>query len=116
MDDSSDYFLIQHGSLTSFASAVLEAVKVPRDAAQLVAESLVSANLRGVDSHGVQLLIWYTQQIVDGNIDIGTVGEVVSENGSCMVYDGMNGLGQVISNACCDHAVRLAKEHGLGMV
>ena len=116
MDDSSDYFLIQHGSLTAFACAVLEAVKVPRDAAQLVAESLVSANLRGVDSHGVQLLIWYTQQIVDGNIDIGTVGEVVSENGSCLVYDGMNGLGQVISNACCDHAIRLAKEHGLGMV
>ncbi len=116
MDDSNDYFVIAHDSLAAFARAILESVQVPPQAAKLVADSLVSANLRGVDSHGVQLLIWYTQQIQDGNIDIKTVGQIASENGSCMVYDGMNGLGQVISNACCDHAIRLARSHGLGMV
>src|SRR5271165_2208504 len=111
-----DYFVIAHQRLTDFARAVLEAAGVAGDAATLIAESLVSANLRGVDSHGVQLLIWYTQQIQDGNINVATVGQVASENGSCMVYDGMNGLGQVISNACCDHAIRLARDHGIGMV
>jgi LDH2 family malate/lactate/ureidoglycolate dehydrogenase len=116
MHDSSDYFLIDHRALAGFAREVMEAVKVPREAAALVADSLVSANLRGVDSHGVQLLIWYAQQIQDGNIDVATVGEVASENGSCMVYDGMNGLGQVISNTCCDHATRLGNANGLGMV
>src|ERR1700733_3899293 len=116
MHDANDYFVIQHRPLADLARAVLEAVEVPREAAALVADSLVSANLRGVDSHGVQLLIWYTQQIQDGNIDITTRGEVASENGSCMVYDGMNGLGQVISDACCDHAIRLGKTNGLGMV
>ena len=112
----SDFFLIPHGPLADFARAVLEAVHVPREAATLVADSLVAANLRGVDSHGVQLLIWYTKQIQEGNIDASTVGEVVSESGSCMVYEGRNGLGQVISDACCDHAIRLARGHGLGMV
>jgi LDH2 family malate/lactate/ureidoglycolate dehydrogenase len=116
MHDLNDYFLIPHQSLAGFARAIMEAVEVPREAATLVADSLVSANLRGVDSHGVQLLIWYTQQIQDGNIDIRTAGEIASENGSCMVYDGMNGLGQVISDACCDHAIRLARANGLGMV
>jgi len=33
-----------------------------------------------------------------------------------MVYDGRNGLGQVISSICVEHAIRLASEHGLGMV
>jgi len=116
MHDSNDYFVISHGALADFARRVLEAVKVPGEAATLVADSLVSANLRGVDSHGVQLLIWYCQQIQDGNIDIGTSGQVASETGSCMVYDGMNGLGQEISDACCGHAIRLAQAHGLGMV
>src|ERR1700675_3105502 len=116
MVDSNDYFLIPHRLLADFARAVLEAVNVPSAAAALVADSLVSANLRGVDSHGVQLLIWYTQQIQDGNINIATVGEIATENGSCMVYDGLNGLGQVISDACCDHAIRLARATGLGMV
>src|SRR5580698_5299705 len=114
MHDSNDYFVIQHRTLAEFGRAVLQAVKVPRDAAALVADSLVSANLRGVDSHGVQLLIWYTQQILDGNIDITTSGQVASENGACMVYDGMNGLGQVVSDAYCDHAIRLGKTNGLG--
>jgi LDH2 family malate/lactate/ureidoglycolate dehydrogenase len=116
MSDSNDYFVINHRALADFARAVLEAVKVPSEAATLVADSLVAANLRGVDSHGVQLLIWYTQQIQDGNIDISTIGQIASENGSCMVYDGMNGLGQVISDACCDHAIRLGRANGLGMV
>jgi LDH2 family malate/lactate/ureidoglycolate dehydrogenase len=102
--------------LANFARAVLEAIHVPPVAAALVADSLVSANLRGVDSHGIQLLFWYSQQIQDGNIDVSTVGQVVTENGSCMVYDGMNGLGQVVSDACCGHAIRLAQTHGLGMV
>src|SRR5882724_6807141 len=114
MYDSNDYFVIAHGRLASFAQAVLEAADVPGAAAALVAESLVSANLRGVDSHGVQLLVWYVQQVQDGNIDVSTVGQVASENGSCMVYDGLNGLGQAVSNACCDHAIRLAQTHGLG--
>jgi LDH2 family malate/lactate/ureidoglycolate dehydrogenase len=116
MLDSHDYFVIPHRALADFARAILEAVKVPMEQATLVADSLVSANLRGVDSHGVQLLIWYTQQIQFGNIDISTAGQVASENGSCMVYDGMNGLGQVVSDACCDHAIRLARASGLGMV
>ncbi len=111
-----DDFLIPHRALAAFARAVLEAAEVPHRAAALVADSLVSAYLRGVDSHGVQLLIWYTQQIQDGNIDVATTGEIASENGSCMVYDGCNGLGQVISNACCDHAIRLADANGIGMV
>jgi LDH2 family malate/lactate/ureidoglycolate dehydrogenase len=116
MRDSNDYFVIPHQALADFACAVLEAVKVPRKAAALVGDSLVSANLRAVDSHGVQLLIWYVQQIQDGNIDISTCGEIASENGSCIVYDGMKGLGQVVSDACCDHAIRLARVNGLGMV
>jgi LDH2 family malate/lactate/ureidoglycolate dehydrogenase len=116
MADSTEYVVISHQALADFARAVLEAAQVPSHAATLVADSLVSANLRGVDSHGVQLLIWYVQQIQDGNIDVSTTGRVVSENGSCMVYDGMNGLGQVVSDACCDHAIRLAKVNGMGMV
>ncbi len=33
-----------------------------------------------------------------------------------MVYDGRNGLGQVVAQICVDHAIRLASEFGLGMV
>lgn len=108
--------VIPHPSLTAFAAAILEASGVPAKTAALVADSLVSANLRGVDSHGVQLLLWYTEQIRAGNVDIHQAGTIASENAACLVYDGRNGIGQLISDTCCDHAIRLARERGIAMV
>jgi LDH2 family malate/lactate/ureidoglycolate dehydrogenase len=98
------------------ATRILEAAGVPSPKAQLVAESLVSASLRGVDSHGVQLLPYYVAQLRAGNIDPAENGAVLSESGACLIYDGRRGLGQTIADVCCAHAVRLAREHGLGMV
>ena len=111
-----NFIVIPHPPLTTFATAILEASGVPQPIAALVAESLVSANLRGVDSHGVQLLIWYSGQIRAGNVAVAEAGKVVSENGACLVYDGHNGMGQWISNICCDHAIRIARDSGIGMV
>jgi LDH2 family malate/lactate/ureidoglycolate dehydrogenase len=113
---SADFVNVRESPLTAFARQILEAVKVPRPTAALVAESLVAANLRGVDSHGVQLLLWYCEQIVAGNVDIKTSGSVAGESGACLVYDGGNGIGQLISDICCGHAVRLARSGGIGMV
>jgi len=102
--------------LTHFAYQLLIASKVPHSKAELVAQSLVTANLRGVDSHGLQLLSFYIELILMGNIDAQTDGRVISENGACLTYDGQNGIGQWISETCCAHAIRLARAHGLGMV
>jgi LDH2 family malate/lactate/ureidoglycolate dehydrogenase len=81
-----------------------------------MSDSLVSASLRGVDSHGIHLLPYYITQIRKGNIDAGTDGRVVSESGACLLYDGQHGLGQCVSANCCMHAVRLARGHGAGIV
>ncbi len=102
--------------LTEFAGSLLEAVGVPASKAALVASSLVAANLRGVDTHGVQLLAFYLERLERGEINARAEGRVVSESGGCLVYDGENGLGQVISNICCEHAGRLAKQQGVACV
>src|SRR5580658_6581598 len=82
--------------LTSWAAGLLEAARFPRPAARLVAESLVAANLRGVDSHGVQLLPHYVEQVERGDMDPGAEGRVARETGACLLYDGANGAGQQI--------------------
>jgi LDH2 family malate/lactate/ureidoglycolate dehydrogenase len=111
-----EFIVIRAAALTAFARAILEGAGVPSITARLVAETLVAANLRGVDSHGVQLLIWYTEQIAAGNVDVRRAGHIARESGACMLYDGDNGIGQLISDTCCDHAIRIAKDHGMGMV
>src|SRR6266699_2724595 len=102
-------------TLTRFAYELLAAVKVPHAKADLVATSLVAANLRGVDSHGLQLLPFYIELILMGNIDIQADGRIVSENGACLTYDGQNGIGQWISETCVVHAVRLARANSIDM-
>jgi LDH2 family malate/lactate/ureidoglycolate dehydrogenase len=108
--------IIDDDSLNRLARSILEAAGLSRARAGLVSDSLVSASLRGVDSHGVHLLTHYVSQIRKGNIDPAADGRVISESGSCMLYDGEHGLGQCVSQACCGHAVRLARGHGTGLV
>ena len=108
--------LISAPELISFARHILESVNVPPAKAELVATSLVAANLRGVDSHGVQLLAFYVEQIEAGDLIPAADGHIISENGGSMVFHGEDGLGQHVANVCTDHAIRLARQHGISMV
>lgn len=76
----------------------------------------MAANLRGVDSHGLQLLPFYVDQIEIGNVRTDVNGHIVSENGGCLVFDGELGIGQWIAQTCCDHAIRLAQAAGVSFV
>jgi LDH2 family malate/lactate/ureidoglycolate dehydrogenase len=108
--------IVSAEDLTAWAASLLEAASFPRPTAQLAAESLVAANLRGVDSHGVQLLPYYVEQVERGDMAPAAVGRIVSESGACLLYDGANGAGQQIASVCCGHAVRLAHKHGIAIV
>jgi len=109
-------FLLAPNALHAFCCRLLEAGGVPTASAALVSDALVAANLRAVDSHGVQLVPYYLKQLEAGNIDPLTEGEVVSESGGCLLYDGRNGLGYRVADICVNHAIRLSLEHGLGLV
>jgi LDH2 family malate/lactate/ureidoglycolate dehydrogenase len=107
---------ISSTDLTFLVETILEGGGVPPDKARVVAASLVAANLRGVDSHGVQLLTFYMDQLLAGEMDPATDGEVVSEQGACLLFDGHNGLGQWVAEICCGHAVRIARDLGMAIV
>ncbi|HZT32830.1 MAG TPA: Ldh family oxidoreductase [Bryobacteraceae bacterium] len=108
--------LIFGPELIRFCEQILIAASVPADTASLVATSLVAANLRAVDSHGVQLLPYYVEQLEWGDMDAQARGRVISESGSCLLYDGANGIGQQIADTCCHHAIRIARAQGMGLV
>jgi len=108
--------IVSASELAPFAQRLLEAVGVTPAKSRLVAESLVAANLRGVDSHGVQLLPYYLEQIEWGDMDARADGRVISESGVCLLYDGQNGIGQATAETCCGHAARIASAQGMAMV
>ena len=102
--------------LKHFVQNMLLAAGVPQPAADITSDSLVSANLRGVDSHGVRLLPIYIAQLRAGDLNVTTRGRIISENRACLVYDAENGIGQVTAAECCHHALRLAQTYGIGLV
>ncbi|HLK62396.1 MAG TPA: Ldh family oxidoreductase [Bryobacteraceae bacterium] len=108
--------VLSASEITQFLEQILLAAKVPPHKAAIVAKSLVASNLRGTDSHGIQLLPFYIDQLLAGEMDAQADGQVISEFGSCLHFDGQNGLGQWIADTCCRHAVRVADAHGVGMV
>ena len=69
--------MIRFDELSSFAESILRAVNVPEHKASLVATSLVAANLRGVDSHGVQMLPYYVEQLEAGDMSKTADGRVI---------------------------------------
>ena len=102
--------------LTSFAAAVLAAVGVPEPDARLVADSLVTADLWGHQSHGVLRLSWYVDRIRAGVMRAVTTPETVSDTGPLAVVDGHDGVGQVLAAFASREAARRAREHGVGVV
>jgi LDH2 family malate/lactate/ureidoglycolate dehydrogenase len=110
------YFVVEHKALEAFAQQLLQGVGVAPHRAALVASNLIFGNLRGVDSHGMQLLPYYVDQLNSGLIDGAQDGEPLQEGGGTMLYNAANGLGAVTSAICCDHAIRLAKANGIAFV
>jgi LDH2 family malate/lactate/ureidoglycolate dehydrogenase len=102
--------------LTRFCERILTSAGVPPHKAEITAACLVASSLRGVDSHGIQLLPFYIDQLLAGEMDAQTDGCVVTETGSCLTFDGRNGIGQWVAEICCGHAVRIARQQGMAMV
>ncbi|HEX3417526.1 MAG TPA: Ldh family oxidoreductase, partial [Stellaceae bacterium] len=73
--------VIDHAQLHGIALRVFEAAGSERAEAQLIADHLIEANLRGHDSHGVGLIPNYLQHLAGGTVVANRKGRVVSENG-----------------------------------
>ena len=104
------------GTLREFSSDVLVALGAERETAALVAELLVDADLRGIDSHGVHLLDLYCTRIGKGHIDPRGVVRVVDDRGSVVHLDGGLGFGQPCGVRAIDVGVERAREHGIASV
>jgi LDH2 family malate/lactate/ureidoglycolate dehydrogenase len=102
--------------LTEFAAAVGRAAGMPTDGADLLADSLVHADLWGHQSHGVMRLPWYVDRIRAGVMNPVTAPELVVDGGAVAVVDGHDGVGQVLAAYAAREGIRRAKAHGIAAV
>src|SRR3989440_13080151 len=86
---------LKPSTLELFAAQLLQAGGTSAEEARLVAASLVDANLKGYDSHGVMRVPYYVQAIKDGEVVPGAEVTIIDDGPSRIVADGNWGLGQV---------------------
>jgi LDH2 family malate/lactate/ureidoglycolate dehydrogenase len=107
---------VGHRDLDHFVrTAMCRAGAGEREAAQ-VAEVLVAADLRGVDSHGVARLRRYVDGLRAGTIRAGVPPQVVAETPATAALDAGNGLGQPATFAAVELAIAKARAGAVGVV
>ena len=103
-------------ALEAYIARIFEAGGVPGDEAARVADALVSADARGMTSHGTMRVPMYMKKVRAKGFRAGTKGRVLQETAATMLLDGEDGLGQVITWRAMEEAIRKARSVGVGVV
>jgi len=110
---TSKYFLTSEDKLKHFIADVLERSGVARAHAEVVADVLVEADLRGIESHGVaRLESYYVGRIRSGHLNPQPNYRIVRETKTSIVYDADNGLGHPVSKMAMEAVIAKAHEYG----
>lgn len=108
--------LFTYEQLKNFTKSVFLEIGCPEEQATTATEVLLSADLRGVDSHGVARLVGYVRLWEAGRINPKPTIKVVHETPSTAVVDGDSGLGLVVAPEAMRIALEKAKNAGTGWV
>jgi LDH2 family malate/lactate/ureidoglycolate dehydrogenase len=103
--------------LRGWTQEVFQKVGVSKDDAILLTDSLIEANLRGVDTHGItRMLCVYVERIRKGVLSPKTNLVVVREKASTALIDCRNSIGQVGAARAMRMAIDKAAKTGVAFV
>ncbi|MBR2672778.1 MAG: Ldh family oxidoreductase [Oscillospiraceae bacterium] len=107
---------IPYGDMEHWVSDIFAATGLPKDVSDLVADSLIDADARGVYSHGAQRVKLYSKRIMLDCINREGKPKVIRDAGTLAVVDGDDAMGQVVGKFCMELAIEKAKEYGISFV
>jgi LDH2 family malate/lactate/ureidoglycolate dehydrogenase len=108
--------LFPYQRLFDFTQAVFTKMGCSEEHAATATRSLLSADLRGIDSHGVARLSGYVRLWEVKRINATPVIKIIHETPSTAVVDGDSGLGLVIAPFAMQVAMEKARQVGTGWV
>ena len=103
-------------ALRRFTSDVFARAGMSEADAAIVADALVWANLRGMDSHGMARVPRYVEWMRRGDINAKPRMAVATETPAVVVLDADRAAGPIAMTSAMNHAVRKARDAGAGLV
>ena len=108
--------IYSYQELFDFTRRILIKIGSNDDNAKIAAKVLLSADLRGVDSHGVARLSGYVRLWEAKRVNANPDMKIIHETPSTAVVDGDSGLGLVVAPYAMNIAIEKAKNVGTGWV
>ncbi|KXL48860.1 hypothetical protein M433DRAFT_150663 [Acidomyces richmondensis BFW] len=109
-------FLVSAWDARAYIERILSAYGVPPDHASVVAKCLVAADLRGVDTHGINRIPSYLARIRQGVLDPHAQPTLFQASPVVAQVDGHNAFGFVAAQMGMQRACEMAETFGVGMV
>ena len=102
--------------LKAFAEEIFLKIGCSKAHAEMAAEVLIAADLRGIDSHGLARLSGYVRLWETGRVNVLPEIKIIHETPSTATIDGDKGLGLVVAPFAMKVAIEKAKIAGTGWV
>ena len=100
----------------TLCQAVFEALELPPDDARIVADGLVWASMRGIDSHGLIRLASYVRRLDQGVVNPKPKMTIAKDLPGAMIVEGDHGHGQVTLSWAMQRAIEKARDAAIGWV
>lgn len=108
--------LFSYQQLFDFSKKIFQKIGCSPEHADTAAKTLLSADLRGIDSHGIARLSGYVRLWEVKRVNATPDIKIIHETPSTAVVDGDSGLGLVVAPFAMQVAIEKAKQVGTGWV
>ena len=102
--------------LTNFCHDAFQKFGFSRQESEIITDVLITSDMYGIESHGMQRLSRYHKGIQKGLIHVDAKPEIVFETPVSAVIDGHDGMGQLIGYYAMQTAISKAKKTGMAVV
>ena len=99
-----------------FCEAVFQGYGFNKDESKIITDVLLRADLYGIESHGVQRLIRYNEEITSSQVDINAKTEIVHESPISACIEANKVMGQLAATQAMTLAIEKAKKSGCAMI
>lgn len=100
-------------SVSAYVTRLGLAAGMSQEEALVFGESLVSSDMRGLNSHGVMRAGAYLKRIADGFLSPCAEPRIVKDAGAMLAVDGANGLGMAVAGRVMRMCIARAEERGI---
>ena len=107
---------VQSDQIHTMIKEIFTNLSVDKKIAELCTDGLLHTSLRGVDTHGIQLVPHYADAIKSGRLNPKPDIKFEQTSSSTGVLDADHTLGYAASAIAIQHAIKLAEKSGAGFV